>query len=179
MSLASLAQLGGLLLLLIGAGLLFRPRTAAAVLRAFPRHVWAGRLLAALDILWAAWLLRAAGFAWITQRPALIPLAIPVAYALVIIFVDELLAARALGGLLLLLPLPVLDAAFVHPTNARLVMTVLAYLCAITGMIWVWSPYKLRQWTEGWMARATLARAAGVAFAGLGLLLCLLGFFVY
>jgi len=179
MSLDFLAFLYGGVTAVLGAALLAAPRAAAAGLRAFPRHVWAGRLLAGVDIVWSACLLRQAGFAWVADHPALILLAVPAAYALVIVFVDELLAARALGGLLLLVPLPVLESAFVHPSPARLAMTAFAYLLAIAGMVLVWSPYKLRQGTERWIGRRPLARAAGAAILLIGAGLMLLGWAVY
>jgi len=47
-------------------------------------------------------------------KPILWALA-PLCYVLTVCFVEELLAARALGGILLLAAAPVLDAARWHP----------------------------------------------------------------
>ena len=155
------------------------PRGTAAWVGAFPRHVWAGRILAAVDILWSARLLLQMGFAWVDAHQILVYAAAPVAYVLVILFVDDLLAARALGGFMLLVPLPILESAFVHPAVSRLVMTSFAYLLVIFGIVLVWSPFKLRQWTEHWINQAPITRAMGIVglIGGAGMLV--LGWRVY
>ena len=155
------------------------PRGVAAMIGAFPRHVWAGRILAAVDIVWSAWLLLQMGFAWVDAHQILVYMAMPVAYALVIMFVDDLLAARALGGFILLVPLPILESAFVHPAASRLVMTSFAYLLVIFGIVLVWSPFKLRQWTERWINRAPITRAVGFAGMLAGALMLFLAWRVY
>ena len=50
-------------------------------------------------------------------------------------FVDEFLAVRALGILCLLAAEPLLDAAFLRPETSRLLVTVLAYLMIVAGLI--------------------------------------------
>ena len=76
------------------------------------------------------------------RRPLLIIL--PVGFILVLRFVDEFLAVRALGILCLLAAEPLLDAAFLRPETSRLLVTVLAYLMIVAGLIWVTMPYLLR-----------------------------------
>jgi len=177
--LAFITLICGALVCIGSAGLLLWPRGAAAMVGAFPRHVWAGRILAAVDIVWSAWLLMQMQFAWVDAHHVLVYAAVPVAYILVIFFVDDLLAARALGGFILLVPLPILESAFVHPAASRLVMTSFAYLLVVFGIVLVWSPFKLRQWTERWINRAPIARAAGLAGLVMGALMLLLGARVY
>mgnify|MGYP003694549017 CR=1 FL=1 len=60
------------------------------------------------------------------RRPLLI--ALPIGYVLVLRFVDEFLAVRALGILCLLAAEPLLDAAFLRYETSRLLVTVFAYL---------------------------------------------------
>lgn len=178
-NLASIALICGLLLL-VGSGMLaLWPGVAADVVRAFPRHVWAGRILAAADILWAAWLVLTMGSTWIDAHRAIVYAAVPVIYILVIAFIDDLLAARALGGLLLLVPLPILESAFTHPASSRLVMTTFAYLLVVLGLVLVWSPFKLRQWTERWINQASMASAVGGAGLLLGAVMLFLAWRVY
>jgi NhaP-type Na+/H+ or K+/H+ antiporter len=69
--------------------------------------------------------------------------------------VDEFLAVRALGILCLLAAEPLLDAAFFRNEVSRLVVTVLAYLLVIAGIIWVTMPYLLRDQIN-WSARSNL-----------------------
>ena len=160
-------------------GMALWPRGAAAWVGAFPRHVWAGRILAAVDIIWSVWLLLQMGFAWVAAHHVLVYAAAPVAYVLVILFVEDLLAARALGGFLLLAPLPILESAFVHPALSRLVMTSFAYLLVIFGIVLVWSPFKWRQWTERWINRVPVTRAAGIVGLIVGAGMLALGWRVY
>ncbi|MBI2441334.1 MAG: hypothetical protein HYV35_08195 [Lentisphaerae bacterium] len=173
------ALTSGVLLLVGGGGLALWPRGAAALVKAFPRHVWSGRILAAADLIWAAWLVLQMGSAWVDAHRALVYVAMPVFYVLIIILMDDLLAARALGGLLLLVPLPILESAFVHPAASRLLMTTFAYMLVVLGLVLVWSPFKLRQWTERWINRASIAGAAGAAGILLGALMLFLAWMVY
>ena len=177
--LAFITLICGVLVFVWSAGMALLPRGMAAWVGAFPRHVWAGRILAGVDIIWSAWLLMQMGFAWVGAHQILVYVAVPVAYVLVILFVDDLLAARALGGFMLLVPLPILESAFVHPAVSRLVMTSFAYLLVIFGIVLVWSPFKLRQWTEHWINRVPIARAVGIVGLIIGADMLLLGWCVY
>lgn len=177
--LAFITLLCGALVFVWSVGMALWPRGTAAWVGAFPRHVWAGRILAAVDILWSAWLLMQMGFAWVAAHQILVYVAVPIAYVLVILFVDDLLAARALGGFMLLVPLPILESAFVHPSASRLVMTSFAYLLVIFGIVLVWSPFKWRQWTERWINQAPIARAVGEVGMVLGAFMLFLAWRIY
>ena len=177
--LAFITLICGALVFVWGAGMALCPRGAAALVGAFPRHVWAGRILVAVDIVWSAWLLLQMGFAWVDTHQILVYAAVPAAYVLVIVFVDDLLAARALGGFILLVPLPILESAFLHPAASRLVMTIFAYLLVILGIVLVWSPFKWRQWTERWINRAPITRAVGGMGMAAGALMLFLAWRIY
>ena len=104
------------------------------------------------------------------RRPLLIIL--PVGYFLVLKFVDEFLAVRALGILCLLAAEPLLDAAFLRPEMSRLLVTVLAYLMIVAGLLWVTMPYLLRDqiaWSTrtagAWRIVAGVALVSGIAVA--------------
>lgn len=155
------------------------PSQTGAWIRSFPRSLWPGRLLAAADVAWVAILLMDSGIQMIERYQSLVPPAALFILVLIVIFMDELLAARALGGLFLLVPAPILEAAFIHPSNARLVMTVFAYILAILGIILVWSPFMLRKMTAGWINKPGSVRAAGLAGCAIGLGMILLGVFIY
>ncbi len=155
------------------------PRAAGTWLLAFPRQVWAGRILAALAVGWVAILVWQADIAWLERYRVVLCALAPVFYALIVAFVDELLAARALGGLLLLVPALILEAAFACPFRSRLVMTGLAYLLAIVGMVLVWSPFMFRKMTAPWAGRPAACRLVGVAGTALGVGLLCLGWLAY
>ena len=177
--LAFITLICGALIFVWSAGMALWPRGMAALAGAFPRHVWAGRILAAVDIIWSAWLLMQMGFTWVDAHQILVYVAVPVAYVLVILFVDDLLASRALGGFMLLVPLPILESAFVHPAASRLIMTSFAYLLVIFGIVLVWSPFKWRQWTERWINRLPVTRAVGGVGMMVGALMLFLAWRIY
>ena len=83
-------------------------------------------------------------------------------FFLVVTFVDEFLAVRALGILFLLGAEPLLDAAFFQNETSRLLVTVFAYLLIVAGLFWVTMPYVFRDqlnWsTEEFVALARAAR---------------------
>ncbi|PYI95079.1 MAG: hypothetical protein DMF00_16610 [Verrucomicrobia bacterium] len=80
-------------------------------------------------------------------------IALPIGYLLVLRFVDEFLAVRALGILCLLAAEPLLDAAFLRYESSRLLITVFAYLLIVAGLFWVSIPYVLRDQIN-WTARS-------------------------
>jgi hypothetical protein len=140
----------------------------------FPRSRIAGAALLTIDFIWSFWLLATMEMGEFAsfRRPLLFIL--PVGFILVLRFVDEFLAVRALGILCLLAAEPLLDAAFLRPETSRLLVTVLAYLMIIVGLIWVTMPYQLRdqiQWSTRSTRRRRLLSAFGLLF-GAAILVC-------
>ena len=91
------------------------------------------------------------------RRPLLI--ALPIGFVLVLRFVEEFLAVRALGILCLLAAEPLLDAAFLRYETSRLLVTVFAYLLIVAGLFWVTMPYLLARSNQLECARASLPLA--------------------
>ena len=155
------------------------PQTINAWLAVFPRNVWAGRILAAIDITLVTFLLLAEGFSWVNAHRQLVFLAAPAAFLVIIFLMDELLSVRALGGLLLLIPFWILKAAFLHPAASKLLMTGFAYLLVVVGIALVWSPYLFRKF----VVRANVGARPGpsIVLAGsvLGLAMIVLGLIAY
>lgn len=178
-SLSHVTMVCGLVVTALFGALVWAPERVGRWGLRFPRHVWAGRILTLIAVACLVPLLFQAHFHWIEARPWLVWLMAPTAYVLIVVFMDDLLAARALGGLLLLAPLPILDAAFLHPSGSRLIMTVLAYGLAVLGIVWTWSPHLLRRMTSGWLADASRGRVAGALGLAVGVGLVLLGWLVY
>ena len=178
-SLTVCAVLTGSALLALSAFWLMFPATAGRVLDGFPRGVWAGRILAAVAIGLSAYLLLTEGFEWVDKRRTLLLIAAPAAVVLVCLLMDELLAVRAFGGLLLLAPYWILGAAFEHTSSSRLVMTVFAYLMVVAGMILVWSPYLFRIWVSRVRPGARGGLIFGACGSVAGALMIVLGLLVY
>src|SRR5438445_6896211 len=151
LSLQTAGIIAGAFLILMSLPGLFKPDLANVAQR-FPRSHIAGVVLLTISLIWTFWLLATiqmgefAGF----RRPLLI--ALPIGYVLVLRFVEEFLAVRALGILCLLAAAPLLEAAFFRNETSRLFVTVLAYLLILAGLFWVTMPYLLRDQIN-WSAR--------------------------
>lgn len=153
--------------------------TINAWLAAFPRNVWTGRVLAAVDIALIAQLLLSEGFSWVDAHRPLVFIAAPAAFVIIVIFMDELLSVRALGGLFLLIPFWILKAAFMHPSTSKLLMTSFAYLLVAVGMVLVWSPYLFRKFVKRANAGEHIGYAIELLGASLGLAMIILGLVAY
>jgi len=121
-------------------------------------------------LVWSFWLLATMEMGEFSsfRKPLLIIL--PIGYVLVLRFVEEFLAVRALGILCLLAAEPLLESAFFRDESSRLVLTVLAYLMIVAGLFWVTMPYLLRDqinWSASnntrWHALHGIAAAYGAA----------------
>src|SRR5438552_13064839 len=169
LSLQTAGIIAGAFLILMSLPGLFKPDLANVAQR-FPRSHIAGVVLLTISLIWTFWLLATiqmgefAGF----RRPLLI--ALPIGYVLVLRFVEEFLAVRALGILCLLAAEPLLEAAFFRYEASRLFVTVLAYLLILAGLFWVTMPYLLRDqinWSAGsnapWHTVPGVAAAYGLA----------------
>ncbi len=144
LSLQTAGYLAGLFLSLFGLWGLVRPGASQTAARSLPRSRVAGFVLLTVAFFWSFWLLATMEMGEFSafRKPLLFIL--PVGFLLVLRFVDEFLAARALGILFLLAAEPLLDAAFFRNESSRLFVTVFAYLLIVAGLFWVTMPYLLR-----------------------------------
>ncbi len=164
-------------LLLAGHGYAFwKGAETRNLLRAFPRSRVAGTILIALAALWCVWVVATMDLGEFVRYKTLLLLAIPASAWLLWRYVEEFLAVRALGMLMLLGAEPLLGAAFHRPETSRLFLVSLVYVWIIAGMFWVGMPYLLRdaiQWATASESRWKIAAAGGAAY---GALLCALAF---
>jgi hypothetical protein len=153
----------GVFLILVGLVGFLKPDFASVVQR-FPRSHVAGVILLTVCLVWTFWLLYTIQMGEFSsfRRPLLI--ALPIGYALVLRFVDEFLAVRALGILCLLAAEPLLDAAFLRYETSRLLITVFAYVLIVGGLFWVAVPYVLRDQIN-WSTRSVFRWRCLHAFA--------------
>ncbi len=142
----------------------------------FPRSRVAGVSLLTVDLAWSFWLLATMEMGEFAKFRGPLLIILPVGYFLVLMFVDEFLAVRALGILCLLAAEPLLDAAFLRPQASRLLVAVLAYLMIVAGLIWVTMPYLLRDqisWSARGAGRWRFLSGLGLAF-GAAIFVCAL-----
>jgi uncharacterized protein YjeT (DUF2065 family) len=170
----------GALIVLIRMPFVLAPSLARQALYGFPRNRWAAGCLAAIDLGWVSWLLMGLQLGWFEPYKMALYLMAPVAWVLLMVFVDELLAVRALGGLLILFPSPVLDAARWHLSPGRYVMIVLAYVMVIVGVVLVTQPHRFKRVARFFLQdRDDLTRWFGLAGVIVGALLVVLGIGVF
>jgi hypothetical protein len=136
--------IAGIVLILLSLPGLVKPGPVQNWLKRFPRSGVAGVVLLTMTLVWSFWLLATMEMGEFSsfRRPLMIVL--PIGYVLVLRFVEEFLAVRALGILCLLAAEPLLEAAFFRYETSRLFLTVLAYLLIVAGLFWVTMPYLLR-----------------------------------
>ena len=79
-----------------------RPALACDALKKFPRHQATGQILAAIALLWSAWLLWSTHLQSLEKYKNMLCLITLAGFVPVTIYMNELLAPRALGGILLL-----------------------------------------------------------------------------
>lgn len=174
------AFLIGLLALAAGGISLLAPARVRAGVAGFPRSVWPGRVLATVDLIWAAYELSRVHLGMFDAWKVHLCWLTPIAIYLCIQFMNELLSVRALGGLLLLVAGPVLNIARWHPSDWRLVITVIAYLWILLGLLFLMSPWWFRRIAVPVTGRGDGAvRLTGTVKALFGLGLIALALLVY
>ncbi|MEO7319235.1 MAG: hypothetical protein ABIZ56_09630, partial [Chthoniobacteraceae bacterium] len=156
----------GLLLIAGHAFALLRPKVTRDFLQKLPRSRAIGFVLLVIVAVWA-WLLAAnidlGEFSdW---RPKL-KIFIPIVTVLTWFYVEEFLAARCLGMLVLLAAEPLLESAFLRPEMSRLFLVTLVYVWVSFALFWIGMPYTLRDQIS-WVSK-TDGRWKAAAFAGIG-----------
>jgi hypothetical protein len=166
--------LTGLFLVIIHALALWKPAGTQAWLRAFPRSKPLGMLLLVVSAVWAWILIKNIDLGEFTNWRERLLFFIPIAAVLTGIYVQEFLAVRTLGIVVLLAAEPLLEAAFLRPETGRLFLVVLAYVWIVFALFWIGMPYTLRDqigWVTGDQKRWRAAAFAGLAYGALLLLL--------
>ena len=163
----------GLLLIAAHAFALLRPKATRDFLKALPRSRGVGTVLLVIVTVWAGLLVKNIDLGEFSNlRPKLL-MVIPVAAVLSWMYVEEFLAARCLGMLVLLAAEPVLEAAFLRPETSRLFLVTLAYVWVSFALFWVGMPYTLRDqiaWVSKSDGRWKVAALAGIGYGAILLL---------
>ncbi len=177
MSLAELSFWVGGVYVVLHLPLLLVPNLTRKLFKVFPRNFWVGAILATMALVWSAYEVNdmplgnfIEGYKW------LLWILTPVVLGLILIFMNELLAPRSLGGLLLLVANPVLSIQCLSPSRATWLIAGLAYLWVIAGTVLVLSPFRFRHAVEKCCGTDERCRVAGAFGVGVGVVLLILGF---
>ncbi len=179
MQLSTLAVLLGL-----GIGLpqiwgLLRPDAFRKALRGFPRsEVW-GYPLMLLATGWFVWNLKQENISDFAAWKPFMLVGFGAVGVLTCVYVKDFLPVRGLAILLLLLAKVALDTQRWVDTDWKNVVTALAYVWVVAGVVLVVSPWWLREWIQ-WLTATELRIRLGCALRlGFAVLLVLLGLTVY
>lgn len=148
-------------------------------MKGLARNYIVGVVLMVIAIVWACWLTSFVDLGEYSGIRHWMILAMIILGVATIVFLPDLLTARALGVLLLLAAEVLLSAAFPVELKSRYVITLLAYFWAITGMIFVALPYSLRDLLFWSYATEKRLRLLSSVKLGLGLVILALGIFIY
>lgn len=156
----------GLLLIAGHAFALLRPKTTRDFLQTLPRSRSMGFILLLVVAVWAWLLAKNIDLGEFSNwRPKLL-IFVPVAAWLTWQYVEEFLAARCLGMLVLLAAEPLLESAFLRPEMSRLFLVTLVYVWVSFALFWIGMPYTLRDQIS-WVTK-TDGRWKAAALAGIG-----------
>lgn len=170
LDLRAVSFVAGLWLIVTHGLALLRPAALQGMLKRFPRSKAAGVVLLVIDAVWAFLLIANMDLGEFTYLRTWLLGLIVAATFLTMRYVDEFLAVRALGMLLLLAAEPLVEAGFLQPQHGRVLVVLLAYAWAILGMFWIGMPYLLRDQIDffrkskpAWSAAAL----GGIVYGGL------------
>ncbi len=175
-TLAGLTITIGAIGLILGVFMAGTPALARQTLQAFPRSLWVGGILAAAALSWSAWEVNNMTLGFIDAYKSWLWIVGPVLYLLVMFFMNELLAPRALGGLLLLSASPILELQRVHESPWTVVIAVLAYGWVIAGMVLMLSPFRFRHVCAKFCGTDSSCRLTGILKLVSGAVLMALGY---
>lgn len=171
MTLAQITGAVGGVLGALGAWSLVSPSGFRKAALAFPRHKASAWVLTLAALIWSVYALQELSLGGLDVWKQRMYYVIPVAFFLMVVYLDELLAVRALGGIMLLLPTPWLAGARWSDSLWSYAPRITAYVFIVLGMYFVATPYRLRQWLLPFLdERGARTRLLGGILAGLGLL---------
>ena len=170
--------IGALAIVMAGVGLV-RADLLRAVIRGFPRSRYAGLILTGLCC-------------WLGAREALlmnmgglngyknfIYVLAPLVFIGSVTCLKELLAARAFGGLLCLIAVPITKVAALSDRPYFQIITLMAYHWVVFGIIFLMAPWRFRQVHKRFLKQERLYRLALAVKALVGAGLIALVLFVY
>jgi cell division protein FtsW (lipid II flippase) len=176
-SLVTVALLLGAYLIATRAYALIDSERVMRWIKAFPRNRKIAPFLTAVVILWTAWWVhKAAGESesFKGMQPIVV-VGAPIAWLLLVRYMDSFLNSRAFAALILLLARPVVMSAFLIYSPWRFPVTIFGYIMAVSGIIFGFSPHLFRDYLfwhtrsrEHFRKMCLLELGIGIAFLILG-----------
>jgi hypothetical protein len=179
MSLSDLCITTGIVSLVVYLPFLVVPGWVQKGLRIFPRNIWVGGILTAVALVWSAFEINDMPLGGVDAYKSWLWVLGPLVYGLIMVFMNELLAPRALGGLLMLSAGPLLEAQRLYESSWTVVPAVMAYGWVVAGMILVLSPYRFRHAAQFCCGTNAACRWTGAFGLALGSFLIGLGLLVF
>ncbi len=124
----------GIITLCQGLACILIPTHLARVLKAAPRNQIAGCILSAIAWAWAAFAVKEMGLDFMMPYMKYLPFLTIGLIALTWIFLKELLTSRAIAGILMLFPMPLILSMRADPSAFRLIPITFSYIMAVLGM---------------------------------------------
>ena len=131
--------------------ILTKPALIARCMKAFPRSVWTGRILSAIAWFWTGVAVYQMNLDLLMPIIKYLPIIIVVCIGLSWVWMKELLASRALAGIFMLLPMPLILAVRADASLWRLVPVILGYILLTVGMdvmLYPWHHRNVLTWVS-------------------------------
>lgn len=158
---------------------IFRPELVTRFAELFPRSTVPAWVLTALCCFLGAREASAMNMGAVDVIKPYIPFIAVGVFVASVIYMKELLAPRALGGFLCLIAVPICRTAAMSGSPMFQVLTVMIYLLVIYGIIILMSPWYFRKFYEPFVDNTGLFKAAAYGKTLMGLVILVLGIFVY
>jgi len=139
-------------------------------MKEFPRSRLWGTVLITAAGLWFWWLVATMDLGEFSTWRRMLKIGTPIAAVLLWMFVEEFLAVRALGMLVLLAAEPLLESAWMRPEMSRLWLVSIVYVWVSFALFWVGMPYTLRDqiaWVTKTPLRWKIACLFGLAYGSI------------
>lgn len=179
MNLQWIAILFGALTVAGGVVGILRPELVKRFAELFPRSTIPGWVFTALCCFLGAREASAMNMGAVDVIKPFIPFIAVGVFAASVIYMKELLAPRALGGFLCLIAVPITRTASMSGAPLFQVLVTLVYLLVIYGIILLMSPWYFRKFYKPFVENKGLFKATAFGKTAVGLLLLVLGIFVY
>jgi len=167
--------------LAIGGGFagLLKPALIHRFAENFPRSTIPAWVLTALSCWLAAREAAAMHMGFLDGIKVYIPFIAVGVFMACVVYMKELLAARALGGFLLLIAVPITRTASMSDAPLFQVVVAVVYVWVIYGIVLLMSPWYFRKMYKPFLENERLFKGTAFAKLAVGVLLLLLGVFVY
>ena len=155
------------------------PQKAQRFCRELPQNEEIGRVLMLINVVWSLILFNQMDLGgWNRVKPVIYALS-PLIYWFIIRYVNNYLGARSLAWFLILVAKPVVKICYLRSEPSSLVLTTLAYIWVIMGIIFFSVPHWFRDWMAFWQANPNRWTWGCRSKVVLGCGLIALGIFIY